>query len=77
MAGSTFYYPPYTIWLEIAVTVLLAVLDAARLFLSSKSNKNEMLRPMIWSLLLTPASATALTYFVSLQLYVYVLVGFF
>jgi hypothetical protein len=37
---------------------------------ASKSNKTEMLRPMIWSLLLTPCVATAYTYFIYLQLYV-------
>jgi hypothetical protein len=87
-AGSFFYYPKYMIWLEIAVNIMLAILQAARIFLgasrrtqttpsanperraASKSNKTEMLRPMIWSLLLTPCVATAYTYFVYLQLYV-------
>ena len=38
--------------------------------LASKSNKTEMLRPMIWSLLLTPCSVTAYWYFIYAQLYV-------
>lgn len=85
-AGSSFYYPPYTIWLELTVTATLGIVQWARLFLGkdrlvdaaseepsssgSKSNKTEMMRPMIWSLLLTPAAATTLAYFLALQIYV-------
>ncbi|KAJ8610105.1 hypothetical protein CTAYLR_007076 [Chrysophaeum taylorii] len=68
--GSSFYYPPYTIWLEVTVTLMLVVIQSTRIFLGSKSNKTEMMRPMIWSLLLTPAAATAFSYFLALQLYV-------
>ncbi|KAJ1451367.1 hypothetical protein M885DRAFT_15956 [Pelagophyceae sp. CCMP2097] len=68
--ASFFYYPPHTVWLEVVVNILLGLLQTARIFMSSKSNKTEMLRPMIWSLALTPAAVTAFTYFVYLQLYV-------
>lgn len=31
--GSSFYYPPYTIWLELIVTLTLGILQWTRLFL--------------------------------------------
>ena len=68
--GSFYYYPPYQIWLEVVLNIVLAIVQTSRLFLASKANKTEMFRPMLWSLLLSPAAATALTYYVALQLYV-------
>lgn len=52
------------------MNVVLSVVQSSRLFMASKGNKTEMFRPMLWSLVLTPAAATALTYFLALQLYV-------
>merc|ERR1712188_132380 len=48
--GSSYYYPKYMWPVEVATVLVFAVVQWARLFLASKSNKTEMLRPMIWSL---------------------------
>ena len=58
--GSSYYYPKYMWPVEVATVLVFAVVQWARLFLASKSNKTEMLRPMIWSLLLTPCSVCLL-----------------
>ena len=68
--GSSYYYPKYMWPVEVATVLVFAVVQWARLFLASKSNKTEMLRPMIWSRLLTPCSVTAYWYFIYAQLYV-------
>ena len=65
-----FYYPADILAWEISMLVMLALMEVVRLFLASKGNKTESMRPMLWAILLALPIVTGYVWFLRLQTYV-------
>jgi transmembrane protein 216 len=65
-----FYYPANLIAWEASMLVMMGVMEVSRLFLASKGNKTESMRPMLWATILTTPVIIGYVWFVRLQTYV-------
>ena len=65
-----FYYPPDIMAWEASMLSMLAIMEVVRLFLASKGNKTESMRPMLWAILISFPIITGYVWFLRLQTYV-------
>ena len=67
---SVLPYPPVNLASELALLVLLAAAEAARLFLSRRGNLTQRVLPLLLAALLAVPSSLAVCYFLLWQTYV-------
>lgn len=56
--------------LEIAMVIVLGIVEYTRLFLGSRGNKTETVGPLVWSLVLSAPALVAYVYYLRLQIFV-------